>query len=162
VWSGGRWVWSYVGWKGGVTVWSPIVLARLNWGLQIGFPPNPHSFCCELGLPPNLQKNQRKSFREKSTVTTRISQIRKNPEIRKMRTSTQNAQNWKFQKRQRKLIQKKKVRKKPCHEYFLGLWSKCICYNPTALGDYNIQSKATGDWQGQGSAALFDFQSLGV
>ena len=33
---------------------------------------------------------------------------------------------------------------------FLGLWSKCICYNPTALGSYNTQSKATGNWQGQG------------
>jgi len=32
----------------------------------------------------------------------------------------------------------------------LGLQSHCICYNATALGGCNTQSKATGDWQGQG------------
>jgi len=32
----------------------------------------------------------------------------------------------------------------------LCLETECICYNPNAPEGYNTQSKATGDWQGQG------------
>ena len=37
----------------------------------------------------------------------------------------------------------------------LRLQSHCICSNHTALGDYNTQSKATEDWQGQGCCQVF-------
>jgi len=32
---------------------------------------------------------------------------------------------------------------------------ECNCYNPTALGAYNTQSKATGDWQSRGYLSGF-------
>jgi len=33
--------------------------------------------------------------------------------------------------------------------------AECNCCSPTAAGGYNTQSKATGDWQGQGCCPVF-------